>query len=62
MSRTELLQAAIDKLQQAAHLLIEAGEERLALEATELTEWVDFSIPVESSAIRSETSSQSAPR
>ena len=44
MSRTDLLQAAIDKLQEAAHLLTEAGEERLALEATELTEWVDFSI------------------
>ena len=60
MSRTEFLQAAIDKLQEVAHLLTEAGEERLALEATELTEWVGFSIPIESSGIRSETSSQSA--
>jgi len=47
MSKVELLQAAIIKLQQAAHLLTEAGEDRLALEADELTDWVDFSIPVE---------------
>jgi hypothetical protein len=46
MSRVELLQAAIIKLEEAACLLTEAGEERLALEATELKEWVDFSIPV----------------
>ena len=47
MSKAELLQAAIIKLQEAASLLTKAGEERLALEADELTEWVDFSIPVE---------------
>jgi outer membrane biogenesis lipoprotein LolB len=47
MSKAELLKAAITKLQEAAHLLTEAGQERLALEANELTEWVGFSIPVE---------------
>jgi hypothetical protein len=43
MSRAELIVTAIKKLDEAATLLIAAGEDRLAVDAAELAEWVDFS-------------------
>ena len=48
MSRAELLDTAIKKLDEIATLLTAAGEDRLAADAAELAEWVDFSaIPLE---------------
>ena len=48
MSRAELLGAAFTKLEEAASYLAAAGEDRLAVDALELAEWVDFSsIPVD---------------
>jgi hypothetical protein len=44
MTRTELLNAAMRRLEEVAKLLTEAGEERLAEEAEELGQWVDFSL------------------
>jgi len=38
------LKAAIRKLEEVAKLLTEASEERLAEEAKELAEWVDFTL------------------
>jgi hypothetical protein len=43
MTRAELLDAASNKLEEAASLLIAAGEERLAADVVELADWVDFS-------------------
>lgn len=45
MTRTELMHAASKKLDEAAMLLLAAGEDRLAVDAQELAEWVDFSSP-----------------
>ena len=45
MTRTELMYAASKKLDEAAMLLLAAGEDRLAVDAQELAEWVDFSSP-----------------
>ena len=43
MSRAELLGAAHTKLEEAASYLAAAGEDRLAVDALELAEWVDVS-------------------
>ena len=45
MTRAELMDAAIKKLNEVATLLTIAGEDRLAADAQELAEWVDFSSP-----------------
>ena len=42
MSRAELIDTAIKKLDEAAMLLMAAGEDRLAADAEELAEWVEF--------------------
>ena len=46
MTRTELMDAALEKLEEAAKLLTEAGEKRLAADVQELAEWVDSALPV----------------
>ena len=43
MTRAELMDTAIKKLDEVAALLMAAGEDRLAADAQELAEWVDFS-------------------
>ena len=43
MTRAEILEAASIKLNQAALLLAAVGEDRLAADAEELADWVDFS-------------------
>ena len=45
MTRAELMDAALKKLEEAAMFLAAAGEDRLAVDAQELAEWVDFSSP-----------------
>jgi hypothetical protein len=45
MPRAELMEAAIKKLDEVVTLLTIAGEDRLAADAQELAEWVDFSSP-----------------
>ena len=46
MTRTELMDAALKTLEEAAKLLTEAGEKRLAADVQELAEWVDFAVPI----------------
>jgi hypothetical protein len=43
MSRAELMDAAIKKLDEVGTLLTAAGEDRLAADAAELADWVGFS-------------------
>ena len=43
MTRAELMDKAVEKLDEVAILLTAAGEDRLAADAEELAEWVDFS-------------------
>jgi hypothetical protein len=43
MTREELMDTAVKKLDEVATLLTAAGEDRLAADAQELAEWVDFS-------------------
>jgi hypothetical protein len=45
MKRTEFLEAASQRLEEAVLLLTAAGEDRLAADVEELAEWVDFSTP-----------------
>ena len=48
MSRAELMDAALKKLDEVGTLLTAAGEDRLAADAAELADWVGFSaIPLD---------------
>ena len=46
MTKAELMDAALKKLEEVVTLLTAAGEQRLAADVQELAEWVDFSLPV----------------